>query len=130
MAGVAQYTTLQTVDGQNIVPFFENKNKRDDKKILLWHYPNNWTNVNFKGTSWGSAMRQGDWKLVYLHKTQTLELYNLKEDIGELNDLAKTQPAKLKQMARLFTDELKKRNAHLPTFKATGQTIPYPDGVK
>ena len=130
MAGVAKYTTLQTVDGQNIVPFFENKNNRDDKKILLWHYPNNWTNVNFKGTSWGSAMRRGDWKLIYLHKTQSLELYNLKEDIGELNDLAKTQPAKLKQMARLFTDELKKRNAHLPTFKATGQTIPYPDGVK
>ncbi|WP_461128446.1 sulfatase [Spirosoma aerophilum] len=130
MAGVARYTTLQTVDGKNLLPFMENKDKRDDKKILLWHYPNNWTNVQFKGTSWGSAMRRGDWKLVYLHKTQTVELYNLKDDIGELNDLAKTQPAKLKQMARLFTDELKKRNAHLPAFKATGQPIPYPDEVK
>lgn len=127
MAGVKKYTTLQTVDGENLLPFFENKTKRDDKKILLWHYPNNWTNVNIKGTSWGSAMRQGDWKLVYLHKTQTLELYNLKNDIGEQNNLAIAEPEKVKQMAKLFTAELKKRNGQLPTFKTTGQRIPYPD---
>jgi arylsulfatase A-like enzyme len=129
IAGVKNYSTTQTIDGKNLMPFFQNKTKKDNKKILIWHYPNNWTNRNFHGTSWVSAVRQGDWKLIYFHKTSTLELYNLGDDIGETHDLSKKEPKKLRKMAKLLTRKLKERGAEMPSFKATGKAIPYPDEV-
>ena len=129
IAKAKNYQTIQTVDGKNLMPFFQNKTKKDDKKILVWHYPNNWTNKNFHGTSWVSAARQGEWKLIYFHKTSQLELYNLADDIGEIRDLAKKEPKKLKKMAKLLTQKLKERRAEMPSFKATGKPIPYPDEV-
>jgi arylsulfatase A-like enzyme len=107
----------------------KNPNRKDDKKILLWHYPNNWTNVNYHGISWGTALRKGNWKLIYFHKTGALELYDLSKDIGEEHDLAKVEPAKLREMASLMTSTLKKRNASMPIFKQTGQQIPWPNAA-
>ena len=127
MAHIKNAQTVQTIDGKSLMPFLKDKNKKDDKKILLWHYPNNWTNQNFHGTSWVSALRKGDWKVIYFHKTSELELYNLKDDIGENHNLGKENAKKMKKMAHLLTLELKKRNAQMPSFKATGQQIPYPD---
>jgi arylsulfatase len=59
------------------------------------------------------AIRQGDWKLLYLLKaaggTSDWQLYNLREDPAELNDLSATQPEKRKALLRLW-DEYVKRN--------------------
>ncbi len=129
IAKVQNYKTIQHVDGQNIKPFLESRNKRDNARQLFWHYPNNWTNINVHGISWASAMRQGDWKLIYFHKTQTLELFNLKDDIGEQKDLASSYPEKVKTMAKVLTNELKIRKSQLPTVKSTGKTIPWPDEI-
>lgn len=127
LAGVEKYQTIQQVDGKSVVPFLRDKGKTDNEKILLWHYPNNWTNINLKGISWGSAIRKGNWKLLYFHKAGKLELYDLNADIGEQNDLSARQPAKLQEMAALLTTELKKRGALMPTFKKTDLQIPCPD---
>jgi hypothetical protein len=72
-------------------------------------------------------MRMGNFKLVYLHKTARLELYDLSKDIGEAHDLSKSHPKKLKEMALLMTAELKKRKAPMPTYKAMAKPIPWPD---
>ena len=127
LAGVKKYQTIQQIDGKSIVPFLRDKNKKDNEKILLWHYPNNWTNINLKGISWGSALRKGNWKVLYFHKAGKLELYDLNADIGELKDLSVLQPAKLEEMATLLTNELKKRGAKMPTYKKSGQQVPWPD---
>ncbi len=127
LAGLKKYTTSQQVDGSSISPFLFDSNKRDNDKIILWHYPNNWTSINLKGISWGSAIRKGRWKLLYFHKAGKLELYDLQADIGEKNDLSVMQPDKLKEMAGLLTNELKKRGAAMPVYKSTGKQIPWPD---
>jgi len=128
-AGVSKPKLIQALDGQSILPFLGNPAKRDDKKVLLWHYPNNWNNINVKGTSWGSAIRKGAFKLIYFHKTGDLELYNLDEDLGEEHDLSKVMPGKLKEMALLLTYELQSRNAPMPTFKSTRKPIPWPSDL-
>ncbi len=56
------------------------------------------------------AVRSGDWKL-HLRKrdVQTLELYNLSQDIGETRNLADAEPsvvAELQQLAETFRAEL------------------------
>lgn len=130
MAGIKKYEVQQVVDGENMLPYFKHKNKVNDNKILIWHYPNNWTNLDLHGISWMSAIRQGDWKLIYFHKTGELELYNLKEDISENNELSKQFPEKRKAMAALLTQELKNRKAKMPSFKSSGLPIPWPDEIK
>ncbi len=125
-ASVKNPSLIQTVDGRSVVPYLRDSSAKDDNRILLWHYPNNWTNLNLAGTSWASAMRKGKYKLVYLHKTSTLELYDLSNDISETKDLSRSLPEKLKEMALLMTAELKKRKAPMPSFKATGKQIPWP----
>lgn len=127
LAGQKKYKTIQTVDGKSIVPFLKDANKTDNEKVLLWHYPNNWTNVNLKGISWGTALRKGNWKLIYFHKYKTLELYDLSNDISEANNLAAKYPEKVKELADLMTKELQSRDALMPSFKKDGKQIPWPD---
>ena len=40
----------------------------------------------------------GDWKLIEWFETGRLELYNLRNDIGEKRNLAESQPEKLKEL--------------------------------
>lgn len=127
LAGLKNYQTIQQIDGKSFSPFLFDLNKSDNEKTLLWHYPNNWTNINLKGISWASAIRKGNWKLIYFHKAGKLELYDIQADIGEKNDLSISQPNKLKEMAILLTQELKSRGAVMPTFKSNGKQIPWPD---
>ena len=128
-AGVKKPEVIQHVDGQSIVPFLRNPDKTDDEKVLIWHYPNNWTNINVKGTSWGSAIRKGAYKLIYFHKTEEMELYNLENDLAEEHDLSAMMPEKLREMAALMTSALQSRNAPMPSIKSTGKQIPWPSDL-
>ena len=44
------------------------------------------------------AMRKGDWKLVLENEHAKPKLFNLKSDIGEMNDLAEENPVLVKEM--------------------------------
>jgi arylsulfatase A-like enzyme len=62
---------------------------------LCFHYPH--YSQHAEGQP-GGAIRQGDWKLVELFETGKLELYNLKDDLGERNNLAQKEPARSAQL--------------------------------
>jgi arylsulfatase A len=67
---------------------------KTDKKLkreaLFWHYPH----YSNQGGKPGSAVRQGDWKLIEFFEGNQFELYNLRDDIGETKNLAQQMPAK------------------------------------
>jgi arylsulfatase A-like enzyme len=130
MANTFPKTVKQVVDGKSFLPVLQGKQKGiDGQKAIVWHYPNNWTNVNLKGISWASAIRQGNWKLIYFHKQQVLELYDLSKDIEELHDLSSREVAKTKALANLLTQKLKERSASMPTWLSTGKTIAWPNEI-
>jgi arylsulfatase A-like enzyme len=130
MANAKTKTVTQVVDGKSFLPVLQGKQKNiDEQKTIIWHYPNNWTNINLKGISWASAIRQGDWKLIYFHKHQTLELYNLSKDIEEQHDLSNVEHAKTKALANLLTQTLKDRGAAMPSWLSNGQTIAWPNEI-
>ena len=88
LAGIATDTTQQ-IDGVDLSPvLFENKTL--DRKELFWHYP------HYHGSAWtpGAAILQGDWKLIEFYDSNTVELYNLSEDISESNNLSLEFPEK------------------------------------
>ena len=103
------------------------KKSLDYNRPILQHFPHQWRPEVNEDIDYMTALRVGDWKLIYRHRPQTLELYNLTTDIGERNNLAASEPERLKQMAETMTAELKAKNALMPTICATGELLPYPN---
>lgn len=78
------------VDGIDLSPILlgEGIVERD---AIYWHYPH----YHLEGAKPYSAIRKGDWKLIQVFEHEDLELYNLKDDIGETNNLALTNKEKV-----------------------------------
>jgi hypothetical protein len=60
-------------------------------------------------------------------RTGKMELYNLKNDIGEMVDLSSKYPEKLRQLSTILSNQLRNWNAPMPIFKKNNQIIPFPD---
>ena len=76
-----------------------------------------------------SAVRLGDWKLVYRIAQGSLELYNLKEDIGETVNVADSHPEITRQLAVTLSDSLRAWHSPMPVVVQTGLPAPYPDEI-
>ena len=67
----------------------------------------------------GTYVRKGDWKLIRFYAraedgSDDLELYNLKDDVGERHNLAKAQPALVQELNGLISEFLKDTAAVIP----------------
>ncbi|QGY47514.1 sulfatase-like hydrolase/transferase [Maribellus comscasis] len=77
-------------DGQSFLPLIYGK-EQDKERIYFWSFIGN------------KAIRQGDWKLVQLHE-KDWELYNIKNDPTEINDLSKKEQAKFDELHAMYND--------------------------
>ena len=126
LAGIKNYKTVQKIDGKSFVPILKNPSFRDDTRALIWHYPNKWNNAKEVGINYFSAIRRGDWKLVYNQRSGKKELYNLKNDIGETQDLSAQNSKTVNELTTLLGTKLKSWNAPMPILKSNNQPIPWP----
>ena len=93
----------------------------------MFHYPHQYRYEDQDDIDFLSAIRKGDWKLVYRMHTSELELYNLREDIGERNNVAAKYPQRVASMAKSLGNKLRGWNAPMPTVRATGKKVAMPD---
>lgn len=128
LAGITNPKYTQQIDGVSFVPVLKGMKVRKQKP-LIWHYPHKWTVEDGPGINFFSAIRMGDWKLIYDHKEEALELYNLKTDIGEHKNLLTQQREIAQKLAGHLTAYLKKWNAKMPVYKDTGRAIPWPADI-
>lgn len=75
----------QHLDGLSLVPLLRNPANSWSRDELYWHYP------HYHRTKPYGAIRKGDWKLIEFFESGKVELYNLKTDPAERNDLAETE---------------------------------------
>jgi arylsulfatase A-like enzyme len=70
----------------------------DRGEPIFWHSPQ--ARPYSTGDFNSSAVRDGDYKLIWFYDTpgQPYELYNVKTDIGENNDLSESMPAKAAEL--------------------------------
>ena len=128
MAGLKNYKLVQSVDGKSLIPILKNANYSDTSRSLIWHYPNKWIDKDGPGINYYSAIRKGNWKMIYSMRTGKKELYNLAIDMGESNDLSENYTDKLLELSTLLSNQLRKWKAPMPRFKNTGQLVPFSDG--
>lgn len=126
MAGVSNSKTVQTVDGISFVPILESKPIENKYRPLFWHYPNEW-GPSGPGIGASSTVRLGDFKLIYYHVDGNMELFNIKEDIGETHNLFSENSKKVKELAKVLSDYLRSVDAQMPSNKETGERILWPD---
>jgi len=108
------------LDGESLVSLLIRRQALK-RKAVFWHFPAYLEPYNKKQQPWrmtpGGAVRQGDWKLIEFFEDGKVELYNLKDDISETNDLFKAKPEKTKELHRILVEWRKSVNALVPTEK-------------
>jgi arylsulfatase A-like enzyme len=90
----------QPLDGESILPLIKEPTAKLKREAIYAHFPG-----YLEGGGAGqwrttpvAFIRSGDWKLLEFFETSKIELYNLKEDIGEKKDLSKEMPDKMKEL--------------------------------
>jgi arylsulfatase A-like enzyme len=81
------------------------------RQAIYWHYPHYGNQGGFPG----SVIRMGDYKLIANYVDDSIELYNLKDDIGEKHDLAKKMSKKTRQLKTMLEKWLNEVDAKMPT---------------
>jgi arylsulfatase A len=89
LCGVEIKQSKPAWDGVSIAPMLTGKG-RVARDTLYWHYPH----YHPGGATPYGAVRSGDWRLVEFYEDSRIELYNLRDDVGETKDLAASQTAK------------------------------------
>ena len=91
------------------------------RPAIYWHFPaylQGYTKRHgpFRTTPAG-AIRMGDWKLIEYFEDGVLELYNLSDDIGEEQNLAKREAKRTAEMHSMMKAWRRATNAPVPKEK-------------
>ena len=97
--GKATPPANQPLDGESLVPLFRDASAHLKRDAIYQHFPgylgageNTWR------TTPVGLIEAGDWKLMEFFEDGRLELYNLKDDIGEQKNLAAANPEKTREL--------------------------------
>ena len=125
MAGITSYQTPQVIDGKSFVETMKKTTTAVQNRPIFWHFPNQWGGTG-PGIGAFSAVRKGDWKLIYYHENERFEIFNLKDDIGEMNNLSPFYREQLRELSAVLGDYLNQVNAQMPIHKETGKRVMNP----
>jgi len=106
----------QVLDGESLLPLWRDPTAPLRREAIFQHFP------GYLGAGPGrwrtlpvSLVQQGDWKLLEFLEEGRLELYNLREDLGETRNLAEEQPERARAMQQRLHAWRKSVQAPMPT---------------
>ncbi len=100
----------EVIDGVSLRPTLQGK--KPDRGALFFHYPHfAW----HKGNRPGGAVRSGPYKLIRRYDDNSVELYDLANDIGEARNLAGERPDVAAALDAQLGRWLRDTGARLPT---------------
>jgi arylsulfatase A-like enzyme len=127
---------VSALDGESILPLLTGQANGLARESIFWHFPGYLDRPVTRGrdpvfrTRPVSVIRKGDWKLHLYHEpwlldggleklaeNDAIELYNLREDIGERHNLALANPAKRDELLQDLLAWFDRSGAPLPTPK-------------
>ncbi len=94
-AAVAGVKAPERCDGKDLLPYLTGERKGDAHEFLYWY------NADPKDASFHrlSAVRWKDWRIVQNQKTKAWQLFDIRQDPREMNDLAEGHADVVKAMA-------------------------------
>ncbi|AKJ65162.1 sulfatase [Kiritimatiella glycovorans] len=98
------------LDGRSLRPLLESRPERFPERPLFWHFPG-YLPLRARPHS---VVRRGDYKLIENFEDGSLELYNLREDLSERQNLAPSQPELCAELAALLRDWRRRTGARIP----------------
>jgi arylsulfatase A-like enzyme len=90
-AEIALTKAPEKIDGISVLPTLLGRKQKDRHESFYWEANEN---------GFQQAMRMDDWKAVRTNKTASLELYNLRTDAGEKQNVAGNNPGELKKIEK------------------------------
>ncbi len=109
------------LDGTSLLPLLSDAGASLFRPAIYWHFPaylQGYTKRHgpFRTTPAG-AIRMGDWKLIEYFEDGVLELYNLSDDIGEEQNIAKREAKRTAEMHSMMKAWRRATNAPVPKEK-------------
>jgi arylsulfatase A-like enzyme len=101
------------IDGVSLVPLLRQRGGLQ-RSAIYWHYPHYNFHQPLIPTRPCGAVRKGDFKLIEFYEDGFVELYNLREDIGERNNLVRSLPDKAAELRRDLDAWRKSVGAQMP----------------
>ncbi len=95
----------ENIDGISLLGQILNEEEVENNRILYWE---------FSGFGFQQALRWNDWKAVRLSSGEALELYNLKDDVGEQTNIASQQPEVINTIERIM-DTIRTESYYWPS---------------
>lgn len=106
----------QTLDGESLAPLFRSPSASLKREAIFEHFPGYLgAGRGFWRTTPVSVIHSGDWKLMEFLEDGRLELYNLRDDIGETRNLARELPDKTQDLHARLVAWRTEVNAPMPT---------------
>ena len=116
----------QAADGRSLLPLLTQKKKSFGTRPIYWHFPaylqsyqkvyDEQRDPLFRSRPC-SIIRDGKWKLHQYFESGDLELYDLENDIGEKQNLAKSNASKCNELLEKLKKWQKGIKADIPTEK-------------
>ena len=113
------------IDGFNLATQLEDKPNPDRPNRFLMHFP------HFHRSKYFTSFRDGDWKVIYHYFPENnkytpdrYELFNLKNDPFENNNLADSEPEQLNLIMREMVKQLESEGALWPVDKQGNEVKP------
>ncbi|MFY7819177.1 MAG: sulfatase [Akkermansiaceae bacterium] len=107
-AAKLQVQSDQPMDGISLRNALEKKPCAE--RALFWHYPH----YGNQGGAPAAAIRRGNWKLIYWYEDETVELFDVVNDLSETINRASSEPERVKNMLTELQQWQKHVGAKLP----------------
>jgi arylsulfatase A-like enzyme len=114
----AKFKPRQPLDGVSIAGLLKDPSSMLPRDALFHHFPGY---LEGKAGHWRTTpagwVRSGDFTLLEFYESGRLELYNVKDDIGQSKNLAATMPEKTRDLHKMLAAWRKDLKAAMPELK-------------
>lgn len=111
-------------DSFNLMETLREPSQLHRPQTLLMHYPHGRHAPRHPYAQHaGSMYRQGPWKLIYNYETHEAALYQLEEDLSEMNNIADQHKDRTARMIRAMREQLDQLEAAYPLDAQTNEPV-------
>jgi arylsulfatase A-like enzyme len=101
----------QHYDGVSLAGLIKDTSSSFERPALYWHFPH-YSNHGMQSPC--AAVRAGDYKLIEYFEHNTIQLFNIKVDIGEQHDIAAVEPCKADELRGMLHRWYAELGAQMP----------------